>query len=204
MASASPRRTRNRASGRPATWITSWNSACGSGQGNKPGEPIPIGQAADHIAGYCLLNDRSARDIQGWEYQPLGPVPGQELPYHDQPLDHHAGGSGAVSPARHGSARRRPATDGLPDGCDRPGRGRAGCGADRAAGRSRRVEGSLSRGTAEDLYWTAAQMVAHHASGGCNLRPGDLFGSGTISGARAGSQGSLLEITEGGRQSGPA
>ena len=58
----------------------------------------------------------------------------------------------------------------------------------------------LTRGTARDLYWTVAQMVAHHTSGGCDLRPGDLFGTGTISGASAGSEGSLLEITQGGRQ----
>ena len=66
---------------------------------------IPIGQAAEHIAGFCLLNDWSARDIQGWESQPLGPVPGQELLHHRQPVDHHAGGAGAISLPRHAPAR---------------------------------------------------------------------------------------------------
>ena len=164
------------------------------GRGNKPGEPIPVGQAADHIAGFCLLNDWSARDIQGWEYQPLGPFLAKSFcttisPWVITPE--------ALAPYRCPAMPRPPGDpapmDYLADEADQA-----------MGGLDLTLEvclngHRLSRGTARDLYWTVAQMVAHHTSGGCDLRPGDLFGSGTISGAAPGSQGSLLEITEGGR-----
>ena len=170
------------------------------GPGNAPGEPIGIGGAADHIAGFCLLNDWSARDIQGWEYQPLGPFLAKNFcttisPWIITPE--------ALAPYRC-PAMPRPDGDPTPmpylfDAADQASGGldvsleallSAGGGAPH----------SLAKGTALDLYWTAAQMVAHHTSGGCDLRPGDLFGTGTISGSMPGSEGSLLEITEGGRK----
>ena len=170
------------------------------GPGNIPGEPIPIGQAASHIAGFCLLNDWSARDIQGWEYQPLGPFLAKNFcttvsPWIISPE--------ALAPYRC-PAMPRSAGDPAPmpylwDGADQE-----------SGGLNVILEALLStggtgptpltKGTAQDLYWTAAQMVAHHTSGGCDLRPGDLFGTGTISGSTRGSEGSLLEITEGGRK----
>ncbi len=175
------------------------------GPGNALGTPIPIGQAADHIAGFCLLNDWSARDIQGWEYQPLGPFLAKSFattvsPWIVTPE--------ALAPFRVAQAQR-PAGDPAPMAY-------LWDAADQAAGAlDLRLEvylltpglaaqslppQRLSQGTSRDLYWTVAQLVAHHTSGGCNLMPGDLFGTGTISGAEPGSQGSLLEITQGGRQ----
>ena len=170
------------------------------GPGNAPGEPIPIGSAADHIAGFCLLNDWSARDIQGWEYQPLGPFLAKNFcttvsPWIITPE--------ALEPYRC-PAMPRAAGDPAPmpyllDPQDQ----RSG-GLDLALAASLAAGGAsphtLTKASSRDLYWTVAQMVAHHTSGGCDLRPGDLFGTGTISGTAAGSQGSLLEITEGGRK----
>ena len=170
------------------------------GPGNAPGEPIPIGRAADHIAGFCLLNDWSARDIQGWEYQPLGPFLAKSFcttvsPWIITPE--------ALEPYRC-PAMPRPVGDPAPlpyltDPADQ-----AAGGLDLALGVTLAPGGgaphTLTHGTARDLYWTAAQMVAHHTSGGCDLRPGDLFGTGTISGTEPGTRGSLLEITEGGRK----
>ena len=175
------------------------------GPGNAPGAPIPIGEAGQHIAGYCLLNDWSARDIQGWEYQPLGPFLAKSFhttisPWIVTPE--------ALAPFR---APQPPRPDGdpapLPHLSDA---------ADQEAGalaldlevllltqamRKRKLSPHrLSKGSALDLYWTPAQLVAHHASNGCNLNPGDLLGTGTISGSTAESCGSLLEITQGGRQ----
>ncbi len=175
------------------------------GPGNALGEPIPIAQAADHVAGFCLLNDWSARDIQGWEYQPLGPflaksfcttvspwiitpeamapfrAPQPPRPEGDpRPMDHlwdeadQAGGALDLD---------------LEAWLETPGLAAKGLPAHR-----------LTRGTALALYWTPAQLVAHHASGGCNLQPGDLLGTGTISTAEPEGWGSLLEITRGGRQ----
>ncbi len=170
------------------------------GRGNTAGEPIPIAEAADHIAGFCLLNDWSARDIQGWEAQPLGPFLAKNFcttvsPWVITPE--------ALEPYRC-RAMPRPEGDPAPmphltDAQDQ----RSG-GLDLALAVTLAAGGrpphSLTRGSSRDLYWTVAQMVAHHTTGGCDLRPGDLFGTGTISGASAGSEGSLLEITQGGRQ----
>ncbi len=169
------------------------------GAGNAAGEPIPVGQAADHIAGFCLLNDWSARDIQGWEAQPLGPFLAKNFcttvsPWIVTPE--------ALEPYRC-PAMARDADDPsvlpyLLDAQDQ----RAG-GLDLALDVTLSVDGAshpLTRGTARDLYWTVAQMVAHHTGGGCNLLPGDLLGTGTISGAVAGSEGSMLELTHGGRR----
>jgi fumarylacetoacetase len=175
------------------------------GPGNELGEPIPIGEASRHVAGFCLLNDWSARDIQAWEYQPLGPFLAKSFhtsisPWIVTPE--------ALAPFRAAQAPR-PEGDPAPlphlfDARDQE-QGALDIGFEvalltermRAAGAAPYV---LSRVNARALYWTVAQMVAHHSSNGCNLRPGDLFGSGTVSGYDPSSYGSLLEITRGGRE----
>ncbi len=162
------------------------------GPGNALGEPIPIARAAEHIAGYCLLNDWSARDIQGWEYQPLGPFLGKSFM---TTVSAWIITPEALAPYRVPAMPRGDDAPALLDYLSDAGDQAAG-GLDVAL--TVHLDGQqLSRNTTADLYWTAAQMVAHHASNGCALRPGDLLGSGTISGAEPGS---LLELSEGGRQ----
>lgn len=174
------------------------------GPGNAQGRAIPIAEAADHVAGFCLLNDWSARDIQGWEYQPLGPFLAKNFctmvsPWVVTPE--------ALAPFRIAQPPRPegdPAP--LPYLSDPRDQARGALAIElevlietpamRAAGTPPE---RLSRAAAHNLYWTVAQMVAHHASGGCNLQAGDLFGSGTISSPEPDGYGSLLEITQGGR-----
>ena len=174
------------------------------GPGNALGEPIAIDDAADHIAGLCLLNDWSARDIQAWEYQPLGPFLSKGFGTTISPWLVTAE---ALAPFRTAQV---PRADGEPG----PLSYLLGAG-DQAHGafaielevllltETMRAKGlpahRLSLGSTQDLYWTIAQLVTHHSSNGCNLQPGDLFGSGTISGATSGTFGSLMEISRGGR-----
>jgi fumarylacetoacetase len=176
------------------------------GEGNELGQPIPIGEAAEHIAGYCLLNDWSARDLQAWEYQPLGPFLAKNFltsvsPWVVTPQ--------ALEPFRQPTPQR-PAGDPQPlayldDAGDRE---RGGLCIQlevtlttekmRSAGLAPHI---LSRGSADAaMYWSAAQIVAHHSSNGCNLQPGDLIGTGTLSTESEGGLGSLLEISRGGKQ----
>ena len=168
--------------------------------GNPLGEPVPIGRAEERIFGFCLVNDWSARDLQAWEYQPLGPFLAKNfatsispwvvtlealepyrtpaparpegdpapLPYLESRRNAEAGAFAVTVEVQLASARMRQA--GLP-----PLR--------------------LSRGSAADLYWTPAQLVAHHTSNGCDLRPGDLLATGTISGPSKDARGCLLELT---------
>ena len=176
------------------------------GRGNELGSPIPIAEAGKHIAGYCLLNDWSARDLQAWEYQPLGPflaknfltsvsawivtpealepfrkamppraaADPQPLPYLDDPDDRENGALGIKLEATLSTEKMR--ADGL-------------------------APHILSRGSADAaMYWSAAQIVAHHSSNGCNLQPGDLIGTGTLSTDSDQGLGSLLEISQGGKQ----
>jgi fumarylacetoacetase len=173
------------------------------GPGNKLGEPIPIAQADAHIAGLCLLNDWSARDIQAWEYQPLGPFLAKSFHTTVSPWVVTAE---ALAPFRCRQPAR-PAGDPAPlpylfDPDDQAVGALAITLEVRIASRAMRERGLapqlLSRGAATDLYWTPAQLVAHHTSNGCNLRPGDLIGTGTISAAAADGLGSLLEISAGG------
>ena len=176
------------------------------GRGNELGSPIPISDAADHIAGYCLLNDWSARDLQAWEYQPLGPFLAKNFLTSVSPW--------VVSPQALAPFRKamlsRPAGDPatlayLDDPIDRESGGleiqleaTLLTGQMRTAGLSPYV---LSRGSAEAaMYWSAAQIVAHHSSNGCNLQPGDLIGTGTLSTDSPDGLGSLLEISEGGKK----
>jgi fumarylacetoacetase len=160
------------------------------GPGNELGEPIPIDSAGDHVAGVCLLNDWSARDIQRWEYQPLGPFLAKnfatslspwvvttealepfrtEVRPHDTPTLPYLreNGQRALDVTVEAWLRTKSMTDPV----------------------------RLSRGRFNDMYWTLGQMVAHHTSNGCPLRPGDLIGSGTISGPDKDNRGCLLELT---------
>ncbi len=173
---------------------------CYVGTGNPLGGPVPVGRAEEHIFGLCLVNDWSARDVQGWEYQPLGPFLSKSFMTSVSPwvvtLE-------ALEPFRVPAAAR---PDGdpapLPYLTDETNR-RAG-GVDivlevylaTAQMRARAIPPQrLSRSRVAELYWTFAQMLAHHTSGGCNLRPGDLFASGTVSGPGRDARGCLLELT---------
>jgi fumarylacetoacetase len=175
------------------------------GPGNLLGSPVGIADAHEHVAGFCLLNDWSARDIQAWEYQPLGPFlaknflttvsPWIVTPEALAPFRAPAFARGADEPAP------------LPyllDAADQAHGGLAlqlGVWLQTAKMREAGMpEQRLSGGSATSLYWTVGQMLAHHTVGGCNLRAGDLFGTGTISGEDAGTEGSLLELTEGGKR----
>ncbi len=171
------------------------------GTGNVLGQAISINRAEEHVFGLCLVNDWSARDIQAWEYQPLGPFLSKSfattispwvvtlealapfrcpafqraqadplpLPYLSSPVDAQLGGINMTVEVLLSSAQMR--EQGI-----EPFR--------------------LSRASFKQMYWTLAQMVTHHSSNGCNLRPGDLLASGTVSGVEDNSQGCLLEITQ--------
>ena len=175
------------------------------GRGNDLGKSVPIDHAEERLFGICLVNDWSARDIQSWEYQPLGPFlsksfattispwvvtwealepyrvpaffrpPGdpQPLAYLNSEKDRNEGGIDLTIEVYIRSMLMR-------EGRLRPSR--------------------LSTASLADMYWTAAQMLTHHTSNGCNLRPGDLFASGTISGPDKGSQGCMLELTRRGTE----
>lgn len=175
------------------------------GQGNDLGQPIPIGEAGDHIAGLCLLNDWSARDFQAWEYQPLGPFLAKNFMTTVSPWIVTAE---ALAPFRIAQPPR-PQDDPRPmaylwDEQDQAS-GAYGVALEVLLSTANmREQGlapvSLSRGPASNLYWTLAQLVTHHTVGGCDLRPGDLLGTGTISTPDESGLGSLLELTKGGAQ----
>jgi fumarylacetoacetase len=175
------------------------------GPGSTLGEPVPISQAAKHIAGYTLFNDWSARDIQAWEYQPLGPFLSKNFV--------STTSCWIVTPEALAPFRipQPPRPDGdpapLPYLVD-PDDQRSGAieleltvSLSTAAMRMQGLAPQrLALSDARYMYWTPAQLVAHHTCGGCNLRAGDLFGTGTISGPDQKSCGSLLETTLGGRE----
>jgi fumarylacetoacetase len=163
---------------------------------NDLGETIPILDAPAHLFGLCLLNDWSARDIQAWEYQPLGPFLGKSFATTISPW---VVTMEALDPFRT-PAYTRPADDPAPLPYLDSELDRALGGIDltlevylRTARMREAVR--LSRGNLKNLYWTAAQLLTHHASNGCNLLPGDLLASGTVSGPTRESQGCLLELT---------
>jgi fumarylacetoacetase len=173
------------------------------GRGNVLGEPIPIGAAEDHFFGVCLLNDWSARDIQKWEYQPLGPFLAKNFA---STLSPWIVTWEALAPFR-AAAAPRPAGDPAPLPHLEPGPGPAALDVVVEAfliTPAMREQGlppaRLGRSRARDLYWSPAQLLAHHASNGCNLRPGDVLGTGTISGPAEENLGCLLEKTEGGKR----
>jgi fumarylacetoacetase len=177
------------------------------GGGNEQGQPIGIEQAEEALFGVCLLNDWSARDIQKWEYQPLGPFLAKNFA---SSVSNVVVTMEALAPFRC-AAMARPAGDPQPLGYLRSARDQAQGGIDiqveaLLATKQMRERGvaaqRVSIGALKDLYWTAAQLVTHHASNGCNLQPGDLLGSGTISGETPESCGCLLERTWAGRDAG--
>jgi fumarylacetoacetase len=160
------------------------------GPGSTPGNPIPVQEIQQHIAGICLLNDWSARDIQRWEYQPLGPFLSKnfatslspwittmealapfrtEAPVHDVPLLPYLqeAGRGALDITVEAWLRTPAMSEPL----------------------------RLSRASFKESYWTLGQMLTHHTSNGCPIRPGDLVASGTISGPEKENRGCLLELT---------
>ncbi|MGE0222887.1 MAG: fumarylacetoacetase [Acetobacteraceae bacterium] len=174
------------------------------GPGNALGAPIPIAEAGRHVAGLCLLNDWSARDIQAWESQPLGPFLAKSLSTSVSPWIVMAD---ALTPFRVAQPPR-PAEDPapLPHLFDTGDQSHGAFDIDfevllltPALRQAAAPPHRLSRANATMLYWTVAQMVAHHTSNGCNLQPGVLFGSGTVSGTGPGTEGCLLEMTRGGR-----
>jgi fumarylacetoacetase len=173
------------------------------GAGNTLGSRVHVDRVADHVFGLCLLNDWSARDIQAWEYQPLGPFLAKNFATTISPwivtLE-------ALAPFQ--TQWTRPAEDPQPLSY-------LDSAAVRAAGAidlqlevwletaRMRATGApperLSHATFRDSYWTVAQLLAHHTVNGCNLEAGDLFGSGTQSGPAAAEAGSLLELSQGGK-----
>ncbi|MBI3163880.1 MAG: fumarylacetoacetase [Chloroflexi bacterium] len=160
------------------------------GPGNELGAPIPISEAEEHIFGLVLINDWSARDIQKWEYQPLGPFLSKNFATTISPwvvtLD-------ALEPFRCASPEQNPTPlpylqHQVPTSYDinldvllqTP---------------QTKAPATIARSNFRHLYWTMTQQVAHHTINGCNMRPGDLLGSGTISGPTPESYGSLMELT---------
>jgi len=170
------------------------------GRGNPLGEPIPIAQAEERMFGLCLVNDWSARDVQGWEYQPLGPFLAKNFATSVSPwvvtMD-------ALEPFRAPAFRRA-------DGDPAPLPYLSSPANETSGGVDIQLEVSLRSARMRDagapayrvshvrftqMYWTLAQLLTHHASNGCNLNPGDLLASGTVSGATKDSRGCLQELT---------
>jgi fumarylacetoacetase len=162
-------------------------------QGNAMGSPIPASEAHGHLFGVCLLNDWSARDIQAWEYQPLGPFLAKSFATSISPW---VVTMEALEPFRR-EPEPRPEGDPQPlPHLRTPGNGALSITLEvwlRTAQMKEPVR--LSRGNFASMYWTLSQMVTHHASNGCPLRPGDLIGSGTVSGPMKENRGCLLELT---------
>ncbi len=159
------------------------------GLGNVPGHPIPISETEQHLVGVCLVNDWSARDIQRWEYQPLGPFLGKNFATSVSPwvVSMEALAPFRTQAAQHDVPVLPYLEQGIPGAFDIT---------VEAWLRTTRMTHSvrLSRGSFKDMYWTFAQMVAHHTSNGCPMRAGDLIASGTISGPEKENQGCLLEL----------
>jgi fumarylacetoacetase len=170
------------------------------GRGNELGDTIPIAEADSHIFGFCLVNDWSARDIQSWEYQPLGPFLAKNFATTVSPW---VVTNEAVAPYRVASRSR---SGGDPEPLDY-----LRAEEDTTSGgiaatlevflltSKMKSEGippaRLSHASFTDMYWTVGQMLAHHASNGCNMQPGDLLASGTVSGESPDARGCLLELT---------
>jgi len=170
------------------------------GQGNEQGSPVAIGEAEQHIFGMCLVNDWSARDIQAWEYQPLGPGLAKNFATTISPF---VVTMEALAPFRTPAFERE---EGDPQPLDY-----LNDAANQKYGgldinlevyiqtekmRAENIEPHLlSRSNTKDLYWTVGQMLTHHASNGCNLQTGDLIASGTVSGKEKSERGSMLELS---------
>ena len=168
------------------------------------GETIPIGEAEEHIFGVCLVNDWSARDLQAWEYQPLGPFLGKSFATSLSPWVVTMEG---LAPFRTSAFERAPGDPApLPYLLSESDREQGGLDLKLEVSLSSALmrEGGidpvvLGRSNFRDMYWTMAQMLTHHASNGCNLRSGDLLASGTVSGADNSARGCLLELTARGK-----
>lgn len=171
------------------------------GPGNQLGHSIPIAEAENHIFGLCLMNDWSARDIQSWEYQPLGPFLAKNFATTISPwivpLE-------ALAPYRVPAFTRPPGDPAPLNYLCSPSAETGGIDLTLEVylqSKQMRQTGTapmlLSKGNLRDLYWTIAQLVTHHAGNGCNLRPGDLLATGTVSGPEEGSEGCLLEKQNG-------
>ena len=175
------------------------------GPGNDLGDPVAIQDAPNHIGGFCLLNDWSARDFQAWEYQPLGPFLAKN--FHTT-ISAWIVTPEALAPFRSAQAAR-------PEGDPKPlpyiwdekdqAQGGLSINLEVLLQTSKMREQGLSpvalaKSHTQYMYWTVAQILTHHASNGCNLQPGDLLGTGTLSGPTAESSGSLLELSEGGKK----
>lgn len=173
------------------------------GAGNALGDPIPIAHAEEHLFGLCVLNDWSARDIQAWEYQPLGPFLAKNFASTISPW---IVTMEALEPFRVPAERSADDPQPLPYINSPQDRRRGGI--DMVLEFSLQTEKMrhdgqppqrLAKSNLRYAYWTFAQMVTHHSSNGCNLQAGDLFGSGTMSGPAPSEAGSLLELTSGGK-----
>src|ERR1700692_3503313 len=173
--------------------------------GNSLGETVPIAEAEEYIFGICLVNDWSARDIQAWEYQPLGPFLGKSFATSLSPwvvtMEALAPFRAAAFPRAEGDPAPLPYLSNPSDqklgGLD--------LWLEVSLVSPRMYQGNvapmvLGRSNFKDMYWTVAQMLTHHASNGCNLRPGDLLASGTVSGADKTARGCLLELTSRGKE----
>jgi fumarylacetoacetase len=169
-------------------------------KGNAAGTPIPIDSAQDHIFGFCLVNDWSARDIQAWEYQPLGPFLSKNFatslspwvitaeaaePYRVPPPPRPAGDPAPLDYLRSVREERSGALNAFLEVY-----------LSSAGMREKGIQAMrLSRAPFASMYWTVGQLLAHHASNGCNLVAGDLLASGTVSGPGETARGCLLELT---------
>jgi len=170
------------------------------GRGNELGQPIPISEAEEHIFGVCLVNDWSARDIQAWEYQPLGPFLAKNFATTISP---YVVTMEALAPFRTKAFERDPEDPQPLDYLSDEQNQKFG-GLDinlevyiqSEKMRNENIEPHLlSRSNTKDLYWTIGQMLTHHASNGCNLQTGDLIATGTISGKEKSERGSMLELS---------
>lgn len=173
------------------------------GKGNAQGDRIPLEHADDHVFGLCILNDWSARDIQAWEYQPLGPFLAKNFASTISPwvvmLE-------ALEPFR--TAFTRASDDPQPMPYLSSDKNWAQGAYDvqlevlittQASRAAEQPPAQLSRSNFRDAYWNIAQLITHHTVNGCNLQPGDLLGTGTLSGAQPDEVGSLMELSQGGK-----
>ena len=173
------------------------------GTGNALGEPIALNQAEDHVFGICLLNDWSARDIQAWEYQPLGPFLSKNF---STTLSPWVVTMEALAPYRVAMERPDDKWDDLAYLASDANRSQGALDIQLDIGiasETMRQQGQaahvLCTTSYRHAYWTLAQMVTHHTVNGCNLQPGDLLGTGTLSGPEATQAGALIELTQGGK-----
>jgi fumarylacetoacetase len=174
------------------------------GNGNDLGEPISIESADDHVFGICLFNDWSARDIQGWEYQPLGPFLSKSFASTISPW---IVTSEALAPYKSKWTRDLADPQPMPYLESELNRTQGSLDlnlqvliATETMRDAKQAPVQLSQSNFKDSYWTVAQMVAHHTVNGCNLRSGDMFGSGTQSGPNPDEAGSMLELSNAGSE----